>query len=110
MGSTFYWWEHRLYSWTAWVQIQALRFQLCDFRSLKKSDLIDYSVGVYLNKKTNEWVNKGEVLYTIYSNDEEKTSIAQKYCDEAYVINNEKSSRKNIIHKIIRSEYEEDDV
>lgn len=76
----------------------------------RKSDLIDYSVGVYLNKKTNEWVNKGEVLYTIYSNDEEKTSIAQKYCDEAYVINNEKSSRKNIIHKIIRSEYEEDDV
>ena len=49
-------------------------------------------------------------MYTIYSNDEEKTSIAQKYCDEAYVINNEKSSRKNIIHKIIRSEYEEDDV
>ena len=52
----------------------------------RKTDPIDYSVGVYLNKKSGEEVNKGDVLYTIYSNNEEKTKLAQKYCDEAFVV------------------------
>jgi len=47
----------------------------------KKTDPINYSVGIYLNKKSGEQVKKGDVLYTIYSNDQEKTKMAQKYCD-----------------------------
>ena len=69
-----------------------------------KSDSIDYSVGVFLNKKSGEWVNKGDVLYTIYSNDIDKTKIAQKYCDEAFNIDETKPSRHNMIYKIIRAE------
>ena len=72
-----------------------------------KADPIDYSVGVFLNKKSGEWVNKGEVLYTIYSNDAEKTRTAQKYCDDAYTINDEKPAQMNMIYKIIRAEEEE---
>jgi len=69
---------------------------------------IDYSVGVYLNKKSGEYVNKGETLYTIYSNDEDSTKIAQKYCDEAFSINTTKPARNNLIYKIIGNE--DDDV
>lgn len=72
----------------------------------KKTDPIDYSVGIYLNKKSGEEVNKGDVLYTIYSNDVEKTKIAQKYCDEAFSINANKPSHNNMIYKIIRAEEE----
>ena len=70
----------------------------------KKTDPIDYSVGIYLNKKSGEEVNKGDILYTIYSNDEEKTRIAQKYCDEAFYINESKPSCNNMIYKIIKAD------
>ena len=70
----------------------------------KKTDPIDYSVGIYLNKKSGEEVNKGDVLYTIYSNDPEKTKIAQKYCDEAFSINDNKPSHNSMIYKIIRAD------
>ena len=69
-----------------------------------KSDPIDYSVGVFLNKKSGETVNRGDILYTIYSNDAEKTKIAQKYCEDAYTINDEKPAQKDMIYKIIRAE------
>lgn len=74
----------------------------------KKTDPIDYSVGIFLNKKSGEAVKKGEVLYTIYSNDSEKTKIAQKYCDEAFSINENKPSHNNMIYKIIRQDEDED--
>ena len=70
----------------------------------KKTDPIDYSVGVYINKKSGEGVHKGDILYTIYSNDHEKTKQAQKYCDEAFSINSNKPSHNNMIYKIISAE------
>lgn len=70
----------------------------------KKTDPIDYSVGIYLNKKSGESVNKGDILYTIYSNDEEKTKLAQIYCDEAFSINENKPSHNSMIYKIIKAE------
>ena len=74
----------------------------------RKTDPIDYSVGIYLNKKSGEWVKKGETLYTIYSNDPEKTKLAQKYCDEAFVIEESKPSHNSMIYKIIRANEDED--
>ena len=74
----------------------------------RKSDPIDYSVGIYLNKKSGEEVNKGDVLYTIYSNNPEKTKSAQKYCDEAFVINEAKPASNNMIYKIIKAEEDND--
>lgn len=68
----------------------------------KKSDSIDYSVGVFLNKKTGEKVEVGDVLYTIYSNDEQKTADCQKYCDEAYEFTTEQPAEQKQIYKIIR--------
>ena len=74
----------------------------------KKSDPIDYSVGIYLNKKSEEWVEKDEVLYTIYSNNPDKTKMAQKYCDEAFVIDESKPCHNNMIYKIIRANEDND--
>ena len=71
---------------------------------------IDLSVGIYLNKKSGEFVKKGETLYTIYSNDEERTKTAQRYCDDAFSINETKPPAGNLIYKIISSKDEEDDV
>lgn len=70
----------------------------------RKTDPIDYSVGVYLNKKSGQGVHEGEVLYTIYSNNPEKTKIAQRYCDEAFDIARDKPVQQNMIYKIIRAE------
>lgn len=72
----------------------------------KKTDPIDYSVGIFLNKKSGEGVNEGDVLYTIYSNDEEKTKIAKEYCDNAYTIKPEAPSQNDMIYKIIKAEEE----
>ncbi|AWX42860.1 Pyrimidine-nucleoside phosphorylase [Metamycoplasma cloacale] len=33
----------------------------------KKEDNIDFEAGIYLNKVSNEYVNKGDVLFTMYS-------------------------------------------
>ncbi len=74
----------------------------------RKTDPIDYSVGIYLNKKSGELVNKGDILYTIYSNNPDKTKIAQKYCDEAFVINESKPVHNSMIYKIIRADEDED--
>ncbi len=74
----------------------------------RKTDPIDYSVGVYLNKKSSEWVEKGDILYTIYSNNPDKTAAAQKYCDEAFSINENKPNHSNMIYKIIRADEDED--
>lgn len=70
---------------------------------------IDHSVGVYLNKKSGEYVNKGETLYTIYSNDEESTRIAQRLCDEAFSINDSKPAQNGLIYEIVKTD-EDDDV
>lgn len=71
---------------------------------------IDLSVGIYLNKKSGEYVNKGEILYTIYSNDEESTKSAQRFCDDAFSINDTKPPVNNLIYKILSSKDEDDDV
>ncbi len=70
---------------------------------------IDYSTGVYLNKKSGEFVDKGEILYTIYSNDEESTREAQRFCDEAFSINESRPAHNNLIYEIIKTN-EDDDV
>ena len=53
----------------------------------KKTDTIDYAVGVVLNKKVGEKIELGEKLLDIYANDEEKLNEAEKMLKEAFVIN-----------------------
>lgn len=68
---------------------------------------VDYAVGIYLNKKSGEYVEKGDVLYTIYSNDDDKTKSAQALCDSAFTIGDTKPSEKSLVYKIIGIEDED---
>lgn len=68
----------------------------------KKTDNIDYSVGIYLDKKHGEYCKKGEALYTIYSNCEEKTKLAEQICNEAFEFSLHAPAKTCLIYKIIR--------
>lgn len=68
----------------------------------RKTDSIDYSVGIYLNKKHGDFCNKGETLYTIYSNDEEKSKIAKNICDEAFEFVSQEPKKVKLIFDIIK--------
>jgi len=68
----------------------------------KKTDPIDYSVGIYLNKKRGEFCKANEVLYTIYSNNEDKTKVAHEMCDKAFTFSEIKPEEENLIYKIIK--------
>ena len=68
----------------------------------KKNDPIDYSVGVFLNKKTGEKVEQGEVLYTIYSNDTSKAEECKRYLNEAYEFCEEQPTAQKQIYEIIK--------
>lgn len=68
----------------------------------KKTDAIDYSVGIYLNKKSGEFCKTNETLYTIYSNDKEKTKIAEQICNEAFEFSIKKPVKNNLVYKVIK--------
>jgi pyrimidine-nucleoside phosphorylase len=53
-----------------------------------KDSVIDLSVGIKLEKKVGDKVNKGEVLATLYCNNMEKVQIAEKILLNSYTINN----------------------
>jgi pyrimidine-nucleoside phosphorylase len=62
-----------------------------------KEDKIDYSAGIILNKKTGDKVEKGEVLATLYTNDETKLSSAQEKFIASTIISNEKPVLRPLI-------------
>ncbi len=67
----------------------------------KKSDSIDYSVGVYLNRKFGEKVEKDEVFATIFSNNSEIIQEAEALIKSAFEITTEKPAKQNLIYKVI---------
>ena len=68
----------------------------------RKGDTIDYGVGVLLNKKSGEFVQNGETLFTIYANNEDKAKFCEKCCMEAYEFCQEKPEKKDYIYEIIK--------
>lgn len=67
----------------------------------RKTDQIDYTAGVYLNKIYGEKVEKGEVLATLYANDEAKLETAKKYLQDAFTISKEAPQKSSMIYKTI---------
>jgi len=66
-----------------------------------KESVIDLSVGIVLNKKIGDFVNRGELLATIYANDKEKQKISTKMILDAYEIVKEKVIAKPLIKGIV---------
>ena len=67
----------------------------------KKTDSIDYSVGVFLRKIYSEPVKKGETIAVLYANNDEKLKQASVYLKDAFTICENKPDERNMIYKII---------
>lgn len=70
-------------------------------RATKESE-IDLAVGIVLNKKRSEKVNKGDVLAYIHSNNEEKIEKARKSILENIVIEDSYDLNIPLIYDIVR--------
>ena len=53
---------------------------------IKKDDLIDYNAGIILNKKINDYVNKNDLLATLYTDKE--IDLSNEYLDSIEITNN----------------------
>ncbi len=71
-------------------------------RETKESE-IDLSVGLILEKKVGDLVQKGDVLAMLHANDETKAKIATERFLKAYHISDEQPQMKPLIRKIIGS-------
>ncbi|MDD2217037.1 MAG: thymidine phosphorylase, partial [Eubacteriales bacterium] len=75
--------------------------QLAGGGRTKKEDTIDLSAGIYLFKKINEYVEKGEAIAEVFGDNEQGVQSAVKIISEAYEMSFEKVQEKPLIKKII---------
>ena len=68
---------------------------------MEKEDTIDYTAGVLLNKKSGDYVEVGEALAYINTNDETKTKGALENLAKAFEITNRKVQKNKTIIDII---------
>ena len=67
----------------------------------RKEDDIDLSAGIVLAKKCGDKVSRGEVLCTLYGNDEEKLTVACREAAKAFSIGDTQPEERKLIKKII---------
>ena len=67
----------------------------------RKEDEIDLSAGIVLAKKLGDTVRCGEVLCTLYGNDEDKLALACEEAAKAFIIDDMKPEERKLIKKII---------
>ena len=67
----------------------------------RKEDEIDLSAGIVLAKKLGDTVRCGEVLCTLYGNDEDKLTLACEEAAKAFIIDDTKPEERKLIKKII---------
>jgi pyrimidine-nucleoside phosphorylase len=67
-----------------------------------KDDEIDYGAGIYLQKKTGDYLLKDEGFGYLYSNNKDRLMEAFKSVNDAYVIGKEKPEAEPLIYEHIR--------
>ncbi len=67
----------------------------------KKDEYIDLSVGIVLKKKTGDEVDTGDILATVYYNDNEKFNLIKDSVQRAFRITVTKTKVKPLILKVI---------
>ncbi|XVG95306.1 pyrimidine-nucleoside phosphorylase [Eubacteriales bacterium KG127] len=67
----------------------------------KKDDDLDYTAGIFVEKKVGDKVSAGDVLLTIYGNDKAKLEIAHKEAKEAFVISYQKPEIPKLLKQIV---------
>ena len=68
----------------------------------KKSDLIDHSAGIIISAHTGDYVKKGEVLCTLYTNKEKSLDCAERLYLDALELGEKMSEKSPTVYKIIR--------
>jgi len=63
----------------------------------RKEDPIDYSAGIILNKKTGDYVEKGDVIATLYANDEKLFAESERKFLQSTIIGSEKPVLRPLI-------------
>ena len=67
-----------------------------------KEDVIDFTAGIIIEKKTGDKVKAGEVIATLYSSTEERLDDGERQYLAALTIGSEAPRELPLIHKIIR--------
>lgn len=67
----------------------------------EKTDKIKYDVGIIVNKKIGDKIEKGDILYKIYYDQEYELKQAKKLLDDSYKISLNKINKNKLIKKII---------
>jgi pyrimidine-nucleoside phosphorylase len=67
----------------------------------KKGDSIDYAVGIVLQAKVGDWVERGQPLLTIHANDSAKLSGVRQHLLGAFDWSDEPVSAPPLIHRIL---------
>lgn len=76
-----------------------------------KDSIIDSAAGIRFYKKTGEWIEKGDILATLYSSDEKKLETAVSYLEAAYIFGeNKPKMMKAILARVSKNgvEYYQD--
>ena len=68
----------------------------------KKDDLIDMTAGIILNKKTGDKIKKGDIIATLYTNNENSIKSAKEKLLSAIEFSNEKPDEIPLIYEIVR--------
>ena len=68
---------------------------------VKKEDSIDMTAGIIINHKVGDYVEKEEILATLYTNDINKIEEARKMVEEAITIVDRPVEKQKMILKII---------
>lgn len=70
---------------------------------MKKEDAIDYSAGIFLKKKTGDFVKEGETLAVLYASDEKLFAGAEKAYRDALAFSQNAPERKPLIYARVDS-------
>jgi len=66
-----------------------------------KEDDIDFSVGIWVEKRLGDSINKGDVLFRLYANDEAKIDEAKDLLDSAVTIAPKYNKETELIYAVI---------
>jgi pyrimidine-nucleoside phosphorylase len=69
---------------------------------MMKDDVIDHAAGLIIHKKTGDKVNTGDVLATLYANDEKLFLTAKEAFSRVYTFTGEPVEKAALVYKTIR--------
>ena len=68
----------------------------------KKGDSIDYSAGIIMHKGLGDYVNEGDVIFTLHTNDESSVLRAQSLCRECVLLGENPPQKAALVLETIR--------